>query len=104
MNAQLSQTRLVLVWHQMHILEIQLLELIEEPVCQASRLDEPGQPALLLGSLGLADFVIGGRQWSHGASSPSGSLPAETKISSGRRSVNIGIGFAIGCAKDQLVV
>ena len=57
MNAQLSQTRLVLVWHQMHILEIQLLELIEEPVGQASRLNEPGQPALLLGALGFTDFV-----------------------------------------------
>src|SRR5439155_27303607 len=54
--------------------EIQLLQLVEEPVRQASRLSEPGKPALLLEALGLADFVIGGRQWSHGASSPSGEV------------------------------
>src|SRR5438093_5929260 len=88
MNAQLSQTRLVLVWHQMHILEIQLLELIEEPVGQASRLNEPGQPALLVRALGFNDFVIGGRQWSHGASSPSAKSCCGTKISSDRHAVN----------------
>src|SRR5947209_18649081 len=88
----------------MHILEIQLLELIEEPVCQASRLDDPGKPALLLRALGLTAFVIGGRHWSHNASSPSRRPPAETKISSGRRSVNTEIGFGIGRAKDQVVV
>src|SRR5436305_11687984 len=88
MNAQLSQTRLVLVWHQMHILEIQRLELIEEPVGLASRLNEPGQPALLLGALGFTDLVIGGRQWSHGASSPSAKSCCGTKISSDTHAVN----------------
>src|SRR5437764_9524594 len=88
MNAQLSQTRIVLVWPQMHILESQLLELMEEPVGQASRLNEPGPPALLLGALGFTDFVVGGRQWSHGGSSPSAKSCCGTKISSDRHAVN----------------
>src|SRR5207302_7955928 len=64
MRPQVGESRLVAIRYLAHIVKVQLLELVQQPVGEPSRLGQAGQVALLVQPFGLPDLAVGRRQWS----------------------------------------